>query len=73
MHEFCNFLGLSGPGEDASSPSALCSYIPLLFVVTPEREMEKRSLKSDLGGGMRKLQAGKLSLAVLERVVFFLF
>lgn len=42
-------------------------------MVTPEREMEKRSLKSDLGGGMRKLQAGKLSLAVLERVVFFLF
>lgn len=72
MHEFCNFLGLSGPGEDASSPSALC-YIPLFFVVTPEREMEKRSLKSDLRGGMRKLQAGKLSLAVLERVVFFLF
>lgn len=33
--------------------------------------MEKCALKGDLGEGMRKLQAGKLSLVVLESVFFF--
>lgn len=59
MHKCCNFLGVPGPGEDAGSLNALCSYRILLFEVTPEWEMEKCALKGDLGGRDEKVAGGK--------------
>lgn len=59
MHKCCNFLGVPGPREDASSLDASCSYRILLFEVTPEWEMEKCDLKGDLGGRVEKVVGGK--------------
>ena len=49
----------AGPDEDAGSLNVLYSYMPLLFVVTPELEMERCFLNGDLGGRGEKAVGGR--------------
>ena len=62
---------MSGLGEDAGSLNILCSYMPLLCVVTPEPE--KCSLKGDLGGRDEKVAGGKAQPSGFREVFFFFF